>query len=373
MGRLLRRGRAIRAAGPLLEVLNEVRLVDHHAHGILRARPTLDEFRGLHSESHDPRQWAHVSTGITYRRAIAELAAFLGCEPSEHAVYEHRLDAGVEEYAATLLRATGTEVLLVDDGYPPAEESYGWEELGRLAGCVARPVLRIERVAEEALGGSFAEFREGIRDEVATVRARGFAALKTIAAYRTGLDVGPSDPRAAEEAFAASGPRLASKPLLELALWDALEANASEPLPVQLHAGFGDADLMLPAANPAFLKPVIERYPEMPFVLLHNYPYVREAGWLAHVYANVWFDLSLTIPHVSRPAELVRQALELGPVSKLLYGSDAARTPELYFLAAKWWREGLAEVLVEALPADEAEEAGRAVLRENAVGLYGLA
>ena len=66
-------------------------------------------------------------------------------------------------------------------------------------------------------------------------------------------------------------------------------------------------------------------------MLLHCYPFVREAGWLAHVYGNVWFDLSLTIPHVARPAEQLREALELAPVSKLLYASDAARTPELYF------------------------------------------
>jgi predicted TIM-barrel fold metal-dependent hydrolase len=107
-------------------------------------------------------------------------------------------------------------------------------------------------------------------------------------------------------------------------------------------------------------------------VLLHCYPFVREAGWLAHVYGNVYFDLSLTIPHVSRPAEMVRQALELAPVSKLLYASDAARTPELYYIAAKWWREGLAEVLTDALSPDEAEVAGKQVLRENARGLYGL-
>ena len=107
-------------------------------------------------------------------------------------------------------------------------------------------------------------------------------------------------------------------------------------------------------------------------MLLHCYPFVREAGWLAHVYPNVWLDLSLTIPHVSRPAEQVREALELAPVSKLLYASDAARTPELYFLAAKWWREVLAEVLSEELSADEAERAGRAILRENALALYDI-
>jgi uncharacterized protein len=107
-------------------------------------------------------------------------------------------------------------------------------------------------------------------------------------------------------------------------------------------------------------------------VLLHCYPYVREAGWLAHVYGNVYLDLSLTIPHVSRPAEAVREALELAPVSKLLYASDASRTPELFLLAARRWREGLAEVLGEALPLHEADAAGRMILRTNALGLYGL-
>ena len=107
-------------------------------------------------------------------------------------------------------------------------------------------------------------------------------------------------------------------------------------------------------------------------MLLHCYPFVREAGWMAHVYGNVFFDLSLTIPHVARPAEALREALELAPVSKLLYASDAARTPELYYLAAKWWREALAEVLAEALDPDDAEEAGRMILRDNARNLYGI-
>jgi predicted TIM-barrel fold metal-dependent hydrolase len=69
---------------------------------------------------------------------------------------------------------------------------------------------------------------------------------------------------------------------------------------------------------------------------------------------------------------MVRQALELAPVSKLLYASDAARTPELYYIAAKWWREALAEVLTEMLEPGETEVAGTQILRENARALYGL-
>jgi len=354
----------------LVDVLWEIPAVDHHAHGVVAFEPTLDEFRGMFSESPDPAQWPHIPTALTYRRAMAELVEFLGCKPGEEGVYAHRLATDFDAYTAGLLRASGTGLLLIDDGYPAVGEGYGWERMGELADCPARPVMRIERVAEGALAGGFDEFRERVRAEVATAKARGFAGLKTIAAYRTGLDLAPADVDAAREAFAAGGTRLAAKPLLELALWDALEANAADPLPLQVHCGFGDSDLLLPRADPTWLKPAIERYRSTPFVLLHCYPFVREAGWLAHVYGNVFFDLSLTIPHVSRPAEMVRQALELAPASKLLYASDAARTPELYLLAGRWWRTALADVLGAEFSAGDAERVGGMILREKAHAVY---
>jgi predicted TIM-barrel fold metal-dependent hydrolase len=347
MGGLLRWRRSIRAAGSLREVLSGAGHVDHHAHGILRAPPsTLDEFRGLFSESTDPRQWPHVATGVMYQRAIGVLAQHLDCEPTEGAVFERRLATDPREYASSMLQAAGAELLLVDDGFPPADVSINWEELGELARCPSRPVLRIERVAEDGV--------DAVRREVDTARERGFVALKTIAAYRGGLDL---DRAGVREAVLA-----------------ALEANEAtgDPLPVQVHSGFGDADLFLPHADPGYLKPLIERFDATSFVLLHCYPFVREAGWLAHVYGNVHFDLSLTIPHVSRPGTALAEALELAPVSKLLYASDAATTPELYLLAAIWWRDALADVLPEALPAAAAEDAAHMILRENARALYRL-
>jgi hypothetical protein len=346
----------------LLDELNGIRLVDHHAHGILRASPSLDEFRGLFSESPDPRQWPHVATGVTYRRAIRELATFFGVDSTEAAVYEHRTATDPAEYASALLRATNTEVLLVDDGYPPAGEGTSWDELGELAGCAARPILRIERVAEES-------GLEGLRGEIAAARGNGYVGLKTILAYRGGLDLESSPLQTGAELQG----RLEGTAVRE-ALVEALDANeeTGDPLPLQVHAGFGDSDLFLPHVQPGYLKPLIERFRETPFVLLHCYPFVRQAGWLAHVYGNVFFDLSLTIPHVARPDEAVREALELAPVSKLLYASDAARTPELYFLAAKWWRETLALVLPELLEPDDALDAARRILHANARELYRL-
>jgi hypothetical protein len=60
-------------------------------------------------------------------------------------------------------------------------------------------------------------------------------------------------------------------------------------------------------------------------------------------------------------------------VSKLLYASDAARTPELYLLAATWWRDALASVLPGLLDDDEAAlSAARLITRENARSVYRL-
>lgn len=335
---------------------------------------TLDEFRGLFSESPDRRQWPHVATGIMYQRAMRELAALLGCAPTEEAVYAHRCSTEADAYAATLLRATRTEWLLIDDGFPPPGAGASWKRMGELAAARAAPVMRIERVAEEGIvrGMGLAELRAHVRAQVTAARGRGHVGLKTIAAYRSGLGIGAADAGAAADALRSGATRLEAKALLDLLLVDALEANAADPLPVQVHCGFGDPDLFLPGADPSLLAPIVERFATTPFVLLHCYPFVRQASWLAHVYANVFLDVSLTIPHVWRAAEMIRQALELAPVSKLLYASDAARTPELYYLAATWSRAALAEVLGEALPPDEAETAARRVLRENALGLYGL-
>jgi uncharacterized protein len=337
----------------LRDSLRAVGHVDHHAHAIFRAQPkSLDEFRGLFSHSRDPRQWPHVATTVSYQRAIGVLGEFLGCELTEAAVYERRQASDADDYAERLLGAAAAELLLVDDGYPPPETAISPDQLGALAGCPVRPVMRIESRAN----GDLIDPAGTLGAVVGSARENGFAALKTIAAYRGGLDLD----------------RL--RPTARKILFGALEANEAtgDPLPVQVHTGLGDPDLLLPSARPGYFKPIFERFADTSFVLLHCYPFVREAGWLASVYANVFMDLSLTIPHVSRPAAVLAEALELAPVSKLLYASDAVGTPELYLLAAIWWRDALAEVLPELLPADRAESAARMILLENARSLYRL-
>jgi uncharacterized protein len=163
-------------------------------------------------------------------------------------------------------------------------------------------------------------------------------------------------------------------------LQQALLIAAKYRLPVQLHTGYGDPDLDLRLANPVYLRSLLEspQYRKAPIVLLHaSYPYMQQAGYLASVYPQVYLDFGLAVPFlsVSGMREAIRQLLELAPTSKLMYSSDAHSIPELYYLAAKWGRQLLGEVLEQAIrdsdiTANEAEAIATAVLRENALSLY---
>jgi len=71
------------------------------------------------------------------------------------------------------------------------------------------------------------------------------------------------------------------------------------------------------------------------------------------------------------------EALRLTPISKVLFSTDAYSISEIYWLAARWGRRGLAQVLDElitigAFTPDEALEAAHQILHGNAEKLYGV-
>jgi predicted TIM-barrel fold metal-dependent hydrolase len=87
-------------------------------------------------------------------------------------------------------------------------------------------------------------------------------------------------------------------------------------------------------------------------------------------------DVSLAIPFVAGdiPA-LLSQVLGLTPTSKVLFSTDAYSIPEIFWIAARWGRWGLARVLDDLMAAgalDEAEAltAARQILGENAARVY---
>jgi predicted TIM-barrel fold metal-dependent hydrolase len=374
--------------------LRHVPVVDNHCHGILRSQnfDDLVSWRRAFTESADPGMPRdHVASTAFYRRLIRALSGFFGCEPDEEAVLAARTERDGPELAGALLRAANIETLLIDTGYPPPEEVLPATELARLGDCRTEPMLRLETLMERLLSehDSLEDVKEALAAALDDVRDQGYVALKSIAAYRTGLNVREWTGEEAEVSLrefrraARDGPaRLVHKPLLDTLLHVAFAEAARQEVPVQFHVGYGDADTDLLLGNPLHLRAVLQRpeYHGMPVVLLHEcYPYTREGGYLAAIYENVYLDLSYGIPLLGYGEMLsfTRDALGVAPISKLLYSSDGLGVPELHWMSAIDGRHVLGQALEELvahgeLTIPEAEAAGEDVLRENAMRLYQL-
>jgi predicted TIM-barrel fold metal-dependent hydrolase len=92
---------------------------------------------------------------------------------------------------------------------------------------------------------------------------------------------------------------------------------------------------------------------------------------------NVWMDLSAGVPFAPTAADrIVATALELAPINRILYGSDAFAGPEQIWLGAKLAKAALARVMTDLyqkdlVTDDDARTAARAILAGNARALYG--
>ncbi len=371
--------------------LSAIPIIDHHCHAIRRPGPPLegDGFRRFFAETTDPRMAPHIRHTVFYMRMLRDVAALFGCAPAEEALLELRAATPPDEYARRLFDAGNFRALLVDTGYR-SPESYDTAELSAIAGVPVETIVRIETLMEELIAASdtFAQIEDALRAEVRAARGRGVVGLKSIAAYRGGLHV---EPRTFDEAAAAfpalkeiarryGRVRLSDRAVLDYLLRAALEEAAAAELPVQFHVAFGDDDADLRSANPLQMRALLTdpSFRRVPFVLLHCYPYVREAGYLAALYANVFVDVSLTVPLTAHGCVAAfSEALELAPTSKILFATDAHSVPELFFAGALHGRRGLAQALDrlvadDILSAAQAEDVAEAILWRNAASLYQL-
>lgn len=372
------------------EHIAEMPLVDHHCHAPLRLRQQIKaaHLRQPFTESTIPDVVEQdVPHTVAYRAMIRWLASLLGTDPIEHAVLEAR--ARYEPPAYHRLLADDARLAACCDDYLYEEERcYSPGEWAELIGRPVHPVVRIETVAECLLPqvGSWDELRERFSQELVAAAARGTVAFKSIAAYRSGLEIQRVDAASADEAFlqviadldAGAFSRLEHKTLIDALLWEALEVAAELGLPLQLHVGLGDDDVFLPTSNPTLLRALFqeERYRHVPIVLLHCYPYIREAAYLASIYPNAYVDLGLTLPLAAGEAtDLVRAALGLAPASKLLASTDGHGLPEFQWFAARLWRTTLTRVLSGLVDDDllteaEALEVAAMILHANAERIY---
>jgi predicted TIM-barrel fold metal-dependent hydrolase len=371
--------------------LDAIPIVDNHCHSLLRDQPPDDDAFRIHlTESTFPEiARDHVPTSLFYQWTLRELAVLLDCEPTPDAVHAARRDRGVAWLTREIVERANFKTWLIDTGYG-ADTTFSLDELRGLAPCRIEEVLRlepmIERLTLEASG--FDGFIEAYRAAIGGLRDRGIVGMKSVIAYRSGLQVQEVERDDAALAFAAVQEsarrvgrlRIDSKPLLDHLIVIAVEESARQGVPIQFHTGLGDPDLDLTLVDPAALRLLFsDRFRSAPIVLLHTgYPYIRSLAYLAAMFPNVYADMGETILFAAGEAtEIYRELLGLAPASKLLFSTDASLVPELYWVGARIGRRALARVLDEHIADGAIDERialdwAERMLWRNSEAVYGL-
>ncbi|GAA1061884.1 amidohydrolase [Agromyces bracchium] len=402
----------------LAEAIERMPLVDHHVHGMLPDPSEAALLAALTQAGHaaPPADVFDSAQGFALRRHCAPilgLAPF--ASPADYLAARRALEA--DEVARRLLRASGIAAYLVDDGHRP-DLLMSDERMARLAAAPIHRVARLETIAEAVLAqcASGAEFVERLGPALDAAAAEAVA-FKTVAAHRCGLELDPARPtnvdvRSAADAWfaewraheasvgpagsvddaphgghaasvddaphaghaASARPRLTDPTITRHLIWWALERGAV----LQVHAGFGDADLVLEGSNPARMQALVAATAGTGgrIAFLHCYPYVREAGWLAHVFPHVFLDVGLAVGFLGANADsVVRESLDLAPFSRVLFSTDAWGVPERVLLGARLWRDAAGRVLggyvtAHGWPVDEATRVAEGIAWRNAERVY---
>ncbi|MFS0897300.1 amidohydrolase family protein [Mycolicibacterium litorale] len=371
----------------LAEHLQDVDLIDHHVHGTFNQPVERADFEAAINEGSTDPVPAFMTQfdsplGLAIRRWCAPV---LDLEPLAGAdeYWSRRAEFTPDELAERFLRASGVSRWVVDTGFK-GDLITTPEEMTALSDAASSEILRLERLTEDLLEAgtpphAYPEaFRTALDDAVAR---EGTVGVKTIAAYRIGFDVDWSRPSDADVAAGAGrlvaeggALRVADPALIAFGVHEAAERG----LPVQVHVGFGDRDLDLHRTDPLLLLPLLREMTPVPVLLLHCYPFQRQAGYLAQAFDHVNFDVGLAINYLGpRSTSVVAEALDTAPFAKQLYSSDAFGPPELHLLGSVLWRRAMGQVLGEWVRSGDCTEADAIRIVDmigvhNAERVYGL-
>ena len=371
----------------LADHLRHVTLIDHHVHGAYDQPVDRAGFEAAINEGSTDPVPAFMTQfdsplGLSIRRWCAPLLGLDALAGADD-YWARRSEFAPDELARVMLPAAGVSRWIVDTGFK-GDLITTPERLTDLSGVPSSEILRLERLAEDLLeGGTSAEdfpaaFRAALQ---AAADSPDVLGTKTIAAYRVGFDVEWSRPDDADVVARARDLAAQPRPLRlddPLLIAFGVHEAAAHGLPIQVHVGFGDRDLDLHRTDPMLLLPLLRTMLPVPVLLLHCYPFQRQAGYLAQAFDHVNFDVGLAINYLGvRSTGLVAEALETAPFAKQLYSSDAFGPPELHVLGSVLWRRSMGLILGEWVRAGDCTEADAIRIVDmigvhNAERVYGL-
>jgi predicted TIM-barrel fold metal-dependent hydrolase len=327
---------------------------------------------------------------LYFTRMVNDLATFLDTSPDIESVLNERnaqVAVDYRDYTRRLWADAGLDTVIFDFGVPLPMLDI--DEVSAELPIEVVPIYRIEPLIADLLKQdlTWAEFKDAydtaISEGLSSGRYRG---VKSIIAYRTGLDVSPLS-RTPDQGFQAldaikrglGGGSM--KKLRDHLLCRAIELCMEYDVPMQIHTGMGDVEVNLVMCRPSYLLDLLRfpTYRGCRVLLVHTgYPYHREAAYMANVLPRTFLDISEGIPFASSAAwEIIEGVVSMAPLNKICYGSDGYQVPEIMYTSAKLGKQALQDVmnglvargmLVEA----DAQKAAAGILSDNARELYKL-
>jgi uncharacterized protein len=247
--------------------------------------------------------------------------------------------------------------------------------------------LKFEEIAKET-GidvSSLDELREAMAALFDRVAPRAIAVKSQHAYSRTLRWRERSDDEAAKALAVVLGADEADEET-RLALGDwclarGVELATQHNLPFKIHTGHlaGNSGMQIEEIRAAHLCPLLARYPDARFVLMHiSYPYGDEIISIAKHYPNVWVDLCWAWsinPYSS--TEFVRRFLHAVPANKLFAFGGDTMWPTAAVAYSKQARKGLhraleAEVEAGDLTEVEAIALAHRLMRENQYACFDI-
>lgn len=315
---------------------------------------------------------------------VKRLAKYFSCDATLEAVVEHRNLMAVDfrQYTRDLFSDAKLTGVVGDFGYP--QPPLNKAEYADLSGTRIWEIHRIEPAMVELSQEcqTFAEFSEKYRANLTdALHTKGIVGLKSIIAYRSGLEIAPIDEQAAAAEYGEfrDNTRAVVKKFRDYCLHVAMEECTKAEKVMHIHTGVGDGEVVLSKASPSFLIDMLrdKKYENTKVHLVHGgYPWIEEAAFIVSILPNVYMDISLQNPFSGHGVKrILSQVFEFAPFDKVMYGSDAFTVPEMNWMGVQLFKDSFEEVLNSWIDSDymdveTAQAIGEMVLYRNFENVY---